>query len=577
MKDIIQDTLTQALSKLGFADQLTAPIKIDRTRDAKHGDFASNVAMLLAKPLGKSPREIAQNIIDAMVLPAQMTQVEIAGPGFINFYLKNDAQNAVIQTILNKKDNYGKSQLGQGKKVHVEFVSANPTGPLHVGHGRGAAYGSALANVLQFAGFDVYREYYVNDAGRQMDILAVSVWLRYLELFGESFTFPSNGYKGAYVKDIAAELKAQYADQFTQKSAAVFDNICADEPQGGDKEKHIDALIARAKDLLGPDFDIVHQYGLDQVLDGIKTDLADFNVHYNNWFSEKSLDVNSALARLQHNGYLYQDQGATWFKSTEFGDDKDRVVKRDNGVTTYFASDAAYLLDKISRGFKDIICLFGADHHGYIARLQALRSAYDCEEVTLTIPLVQFAILYRGGERMQMSTRSGEFVTLKHLYDEVGVDAARYFYLSRKPEQHLDFDLDLAKSQSNDNPIYYIQYAYARICSVFRQLKAKGFAYDHVLGLEHLAAIQDEHSEALLKLLATFPELAQAAAQKQEPHLIAHYCRDLAAGLHRYYNAHQILVDDEAVRQARLVLLEATQQVLHNALALLGVSAPEEM
>jgi len=586
LKNTIQTLLTQALSSLKtngiIAADVSPNIQLSRTKDPSHGDFACNLAMMLAKPAAKNPRELAQLLIDALPQHNDLEKVEIAGPGFINFFIKQSNTLSVIDTINTQAETYGLSNIGGGRKVQIEFVSANPTGPLHVGHGRGAAYGTSVASLLSAVGFDVHREYYVNDAGRQMDILTTSIWLRYLEQCGVEFTFPSNGYKGEYVKDIAEQLFAQHDKNLMHESAAVFEDIPADEPAGGDKEIHIDGLINRAKTLLGEDsYRQVFDLGLKLILDDIKDDLREFGVEFDTWFSERSLGgknlIKKAIERLQSANFIYEKDGALWFKSSEFGDEKDRVVVRDNGQSTYFASDIAYHMDKLDRGFDRVIDIWGADHHGYIPRVKAALKALGNDVNKLDVLLVQFAILYRGGEKVPMSTRSGSFVTLRELRDEVGKDAARFFYVLRKCEQHMDFDLDLAKSQSSDNPVYYIQYAHARICSVFRQIKEKQIAHDEKMGSKNLNLLTENHETALVTSLAKYPEILEKAALNEEPHQLAHFLRDLANELHTYYNAHQFIVDDEKLRNARLTLIKATRHVLHNALKLLGVSAPEKM
>ncbi len=586
MKHDIQTLLTQALSGLKTAGIIPADtdptIQVTRTKDPSHGDFATNLAMMLAKPAGKNPRELAQLLIEHLPQNTSIDRVEIAGPGFINFFVSQQDTLAVINHINTQAETYGLSNIGAGRKVQIEFVSANPTGPLHVGHGRGAAYGATVASLLSAVGFEVHREYYVNDAGRQMDILGTSVWLRYLELCDVAIPFPSNGYQGEYVKDIAANLLSQHDRNLMHPAEAVFDGIPADEPDGGDKELHIDALIDRAKTLLGDEsYEQVFDLGLNTILDDIREDLEEFGVAYDEWFSERTLTrnglVREAVERLQKAGYIYEKNGALWFKSTEFGDEKDRVVVRENGQSTYFASDIAYHMDKMERGFDRVIDIWGADHHGYIPRVKAALKALGDDVDKLDVLLVQFAILYRGGEKVPMSTRSGSFVTLRELRDEVGRDAARFFYVLRKCEQHMDFDLDLAKSQSSDNPVYYIQYAHARICSIFRQLDEKQLSHDAQLGSDNLALLTESHETELVTSLAKYPEVVEKAALNEEPHQLAHYLRDTANQLHTYYNAHQFIVDDAALRNARLNLINATRHVLHNGLELLGVSAPEAM
>ena len=488
----------------------------------------------------------------------------------------------IIAEVLEQGVTFGLSAIGQGKRILIEFVSANPTGPLHVGHGRGAAYGATLCNVLKAAGFDVNAEYYVNDAGRQMNILAVSVWLRYLELAQEPVVFPTNAYKGDYVYDIAKTLWSEHAKQYVASWAEISNALPEDEPQGGDKELYIDAMIARAISLLGQTgFDTFHRHALNTVLEDINDDLNEFGVSFDTWFSERALfedaSIEKGIQALKEGGHTFEQEGALWFKATDFGDEKDRVLVRANGQATYFASDVAYHWNKYDRGFDRVIDIFGADHHGYMTRIRSAVTALGHDENALDILLVQFANLYRGVERVQMSTRSGSFVTLRELRQEVGNDAARFFYVMRKPEQHMDFDLDLAKSESSDNPVYYIQYAHARICSVVRQLQERGLSWDKAMGLNHVSLLGEPQEEALLTLIGRYPEAVESAALLCEPHQLAYYLRELANGLHSYYNAVPLLCEDDALRCARLCLLEAVRQVVNNGLNLLGVSAPESM
>ncbi len=586
MKDQIQRVVSKALEQI-VADGILpeapqqGPI-IERARDAQHGDFASNIAMVLAKVARSKPRDLAEKIVAALPESAEVSKVEIAGPGFINFYLSPNAYYSLVPKILADGHDYGRSDLGNGMRVQVEFVSANPTGPLHVGHGRGAAYGAVVADLLQAVGYDVHREYYVNDAGRQMDILGTSVWLRYLELCDEEIKFPVNGYKGDYIWDIAATLHREHGDQYRHSAEEVFAEVPADEPQGGDKETHIDGLIVNAKRLLGDNrYRFVFELGLNTILDDIRDDLELFGVKYDEWYSERTLmesgAVNKALERLRAAGHVYEKEGALWFRSTDFGDEKDRVVERDNGQTTYFASDIAYHMDKLERGFERVIDVWGADHHGYVPRVKAALKALGSDPSKLDVLLVQFANLYRAGEKVQMSTRSGSFVTLRELRKEVGADAARFFYVMRKCEQHLDFDLDLAKSQSSDNPVYYVQYAHARVCSVLRQAAEKKISVEISEGAANLDRLTEDHELQLLKTLSRYPEVVELSAVNEEPHQLSHYLRDLANDFHTYYNAHQFLVDDEELRDARIKLILAVRQTLRNGLSLLGVSAPESM
>ena len=586
MKKTLETLISKALTTLqanGILDNTLNPtIHVERTRDSSHGDFATNIALVLAKSAKTNPRQLAQQLIEAMPANDIVSKIELAGAGFINFFIDANAQYQIISTIHQQGNQFGLSQIGSGKKVQVEFVSANPTGPLHVGHGRGAAYGSAVANLLVATGFDVHKEYYVNDAGRQMDILATSVWLRYLEACGETLVFPCNAYRGAYVRDLAQNLVSNQGKNFVHLHDIVFANLPLDETDGGDKEIYIDSLIARAKQLLGAEgYRTVFDVGLTAILEDIKEDLAEFGVTYHQWFSERSLmddgSIENALAVLRENNHLYEKDGAIWFKSSELGDEKDRVVIRDNGHYTYFASDIAYHWNKLERGFDVLIDIWGADHHGYIARVKAALTALGADENKLHVLLVQFATLWRGEEKVQMSTRSGDFVTLRELRSEVGRDAARFFSVMRRSEQHMDFDLELATSKSNENPVFYVQYAHARVCSVFRQLPEKGYIHNVELGMANLPELSAEHESVLLTTLARYPEVIERAATQYEPHLLINYLRELATDFHTYYNAHQFLVESATLRNARLNLISSVQQVLVNGLILLGISAPEAM
>ncbi len=581
IQELIENALEHLQAKGEFDLEHKPTINIERTRSKDHGDYASNVALTLAKPLQSNPRAIAEKIIAELAESSHVNKVEIAGPGFINFYLTNACRLQVLKRILNLKHDYGSSQLGADQQITVEFVSANPTGPLHVGHGRGAAFGSSLSNILKKVGYQVHAEYYVNDHGRQMDILATSVWLRYLELCGEQITFPSNGYKGEYIVDIARKVRQKFGDDFRHQQAEVYAQVCPDEPAGGDKEQHIDDLVINAKDILGTGYQKIFKKALKSILWGIENDLEDFNVFYDEWFSEKSLHdsdtIERALAKLEAGGHLYKKEGALWFNATHFGDEKDRVVMRENGLKTYFASDVAYLLNKFERGFKKSIYVFGADHHGYIPRLKAATKALGFDADQIDILLVQFAHLFKGGEKLPMSTRSGQFVTLSELVEGVGCDAARFFYVMRSHDQHLDFDMDLAKSQSNDNPVYYIQMAHARICSIFRKLEEQNMTHNVEIGHVSLELLAEEQELDLIKALSQYPEAVTKAATNYSVHSVANYLRELAQLFHSYYNAHQVQTDNENLRNARLNLCLATRYVIADGLALLGSSAPQEM
>ncbi|HUG73283.1 MAG TPA: arginine--tRNA ligase [Steroidobacteraceae bacterium] len=586
MKQAIEQLLRDALARLP-AGQLPADIPLDnlgveRTRDAGNGDFASNVAMRLAKQARKPPRELALAIVQALPAHPGIERVEIAGAGFINFFLVRAAQAEVVRRIHDAGDAYGLNASGNGLKVLVEFLSSNPTGPLHVGHGRLGAFGASVANLLAANGYAVHREYYINDAGRQVDILAASVWLRYLEALGEKFRFPANGYKGDYIREIAANLLQEAGESLLRPEGELFGNLPPDEPEGGDKEAFIDALIARARELLGVDgFAEVSQLGLKSILADMENDLTEFGVTYDRWFSEASLAgsgaIDRVLARLRKQDHVYEKDGALWFRATAFGDEKDRVVVRDNGVKTYFASDIAYHLDKRERGFDLLLDIMGSDHHGYTTRVRAGLEALGEPGESLEVLLVQFVALYRKGEKVPMSTRAGEFITLRQLRSEVGNDACRFFYVMRSHDQHLDFDLELAKSRSNENPVYYIQYAHARVASVQRQLAARGYAYDATEGLAGLATLVSPQESALLTLLGKYPEVIQQAGAQRAPHTLVQFLRELAQAFHTWYNAEQFIVEDAQLRNARIALALATQQVVKNGLALLGVSAPETM
>ena len=561
-------------------DQGHAEIILERPKQASHGDFASNLAMQLARELKTNPRQIAERLVRELPPSSHVVKAEVAGAGFINFTLTPAARTAVVAAVLAAGPGFGSVPAKTGKtarRLQVEFVSANPTGPLHVGHGRGAAYGASLASLLAFAGFEVTREYYVNDAGRQMDILAVSAWLRYLELFDELVPFPSNAYQGGYVREMAEQIKLAHGDRYVHPAEAVL--ACVP-PLGADDENldaRLDALIIAGKDLLGEDWHYIHGHVLNEQLTDCRADLEEFGVHFDVWFSERSLFetgmVERAVAALEKSGHVYLQDGARWFRSTAFGDEKDRVIQRDNGLYTYFASDIAYHLNKFERGFDKVIDVWGADHHGYISRVKGALSASGADAGRLDVTLVQFVSLFRDGQKASMSTRSGEYVTLRQLRAEVGNDACRFFYMLRKCDQALDFDLDLAKSESNDNPVYYVQYAHARICSVLAQWDGD----QALLGATDLAPLQHEREYSLCARLAEFPDLIQVAARDYAPHALAFYLKDLAGDFHSWYNAERVLVDDQPTRMARLALALATKQVLQNGLSLLGVSQPVSM
>lgn len=590
MKKLLESQLVAAIGSLRedgeFAMQDMPPLPIERSRGGDHGDFASPVALALARVLKRRPRDIADAIIARLPGDPAIERVEVAGPGFINFFLKEDALARVVAEVLGDPQRFGCSDAGAGQRIQVEFVSANPTGPLHVGHGRGAAYGAVVANLLKAVGYDVEREYYVNDAGRQMDILAVSVWLRYLEACAVSCPFPSKGYRGEYVRDNGRELQQRDGDAYLHSASAIIDGLPEDPGESGEesaREAHMDALIGRCRQLLGARFEPLFQFVLDTQVEDIRDDLGQFRVDYDRWFSERSLfdagAVDGALRQLEEAGHVYRSNGTCWFRSSAFGDEKDRVVVRENGISTYFASDIAYLRNKFERGFDHVIYVWGADHHGYVPRLKAAAQAMHIDPQRVEILLVQFAQLFRGGESVQMSTRSGQFVTLRELREEVGTDAARFFYVMRRSEQHLDFDLDLAKSQRNDNPVHYVHYAHARIASTLARAQERGMEVDFELGVANLHALSLDQERSIMSALQRFPDVVLAAARAREPHQVAFYLRELANELHGYYNLEgmRLLDEDALTRNARLSLCEAVRIVLANGLALLGVGAPDRM
>jgi len=585
MKTQIEQLVTTAIARLpGLAaagDHAAPQPEIERTRDRKHGDYACNIAMRLARPLRQKPRDIAERIVE-LIAPSDLVEsIEIAGPGFINFRLSAAAFHRELVTILERGDRYGCSNPVGGRKILVEYVSANPTGPLHVGHGRHAAYGATVANLLRATGHDVCEEYYVNDAGRQMDILTLSIWIRMLQAGGIDVAFPGNGYRGQYIRDIAAQAAQQLAGTVSPEYLHGIDALPPDAPDG-DGDVYLDAFIDLARKALGEDrFQAILDCALDSILGDIRNDMAEFGAHPDRWFSERSLvesgAVQRALDKVAAHGKTYERDGAIWFRATDYGDEKDRVVVRENGRTTYFASDIAYHLHKRERGFDTLLDILGADHHGYIARVRAGLEAMGESPDILEVELVQFVALFRGDEKQQMSTRSGEFITLRELREEVGNDAARFFFVTRSNEQHLDFDLELAKSQSNDNPVYYIQYAHARVWSVMRELQARNLQWDADNARQHLHLLTEDHEQVLMRRLARYPEILELAARQRAPQHLVHYLRELAHEFHTYYNAHRYIVDDARLRDARLLLINAVRQVIGNGLGLVGVSAPQSM
>ena len=597
MKRGLEALVASAISSLRDRGELDVesvpPIVIERARDPRHGDFACPAALGLARAVRSNPRELAARIVAALPPADDVASTSVAGPGFINFTMADGAFQRIATEIVSADGPWGRSRRFAGRRVQVEFVSVNPTGPLHVGHGRGAACGAAVANLLEAVGWEVEREYYVNDAGRQMDILTVSVWLRYLEAIdwpGRP-TFPEGGYQGGYIQDIAGELAGEHEARLGRDIGEL--------PAAADEDARLDALIAAARAALGADdYGLVADAVLAGILGGIRDDLARFGVVFDRWFSERELVSSGAVPRaleiLRERGEAYERDGALWFNAEAHGDEKDRVLVRANGQSTYFASDVAYHLDKFERGFDRIVDVWGADHHGYIARVKGAIRALGRDADAFEVLIVQLANLFRGKERVAMSTRSGEFVTLRDLIDEVGSDAARFFYVLRKSDQHLDFDLELAKSQSNENPVYYVQYAHARIASVMSRAAEQagggngggngdgarfgnGAGSGEGVGIGNVALLTEAHELGLLKALSRYPEVIESAAVACEPHQLAHYLRELATAFHSFYNAHTILADAAELRSARLTLCEATRRVIADGLRLLGAGAPTSM
>jgi len=546
----LKEEIKAAVIKAGLAEEAQIPDAVlELPKDKAHGDYATNMAMQLARVAKKPPRKIAEELVENFDKnKASIEKIEIAGPGFINFYMNNSYLTDLIPTILNAGERYGESTVGNGEKVQVEFVSANPTGDLHLGHARGAAVGDSLSNVLAKAGYDVSREYYINDAGNQINNLALSVEARYFQALGEEREMPADGYHGVDIIGIGKKLAEEHGDKFAKMS---------------DKER----------------FDAFRQYGLEYELEKLKKDLEAFRVGFDVWFSETSLyqngKIEKALEVLKEKGHIYEEDGATWFRSTTFGDDKDRVLIKQDGSFTYLLPDIAYHQDKLQRGFEKLINIWGADHHGYIPRMRAAIQALGYEGETLEVEIIQMVQLYKDGEKMKMSKRTGKAVTMRDLIDEVGLDATRYFFAMRSSDTHMDFDLDLAVSQSNENPVYYAQYAHARICSILRQAEEQGFAVDVNADFSLVAA---EKEVDLLKKLGEFPQAVAEAAQKRVPHRVTNYIFDLASAFHSFYNAEKVLDAEQKERTAaRLGLIKSVQISLKNALDLIGVSAPEKM
>ena len=564
MKQSLTEILLEALARAKSKGELkldTQPaITLETPKDKNHGDMSSTFALAMAKIEGKPPRKIAEIVLaNLQDEEGIIAKTEIAGPGFINFFLKQDRWRKTLFDIDAEAHEYGLKDIGKGERVQVEFVSANPTGPLHVGHGRGAAVGDALANLLAAVGYDVQREFYINDAGRQVGLLARSVYARYQELLGNPAEFPEDGYHGEYIKDIAVLFQAWIKKE-----------------HGNDLTKPWDFLeTSRYKN------DII-KFCIQVMLDEIKKDLEDFGVRFDVWFSESSLldskddKVNQSVEELKERGYAYVQDGALWLKSTVFGDDKDRVIKKGDGSWTYLASDIAYHRNKLARGFTQLVNIWGADHHGYIPRVQAVIQAFGHPQDSLHVLLVQLVSILRNGQPVPMSKRAGNFVTLRDVVQDVGADAARYIFLTRKTDSHLDFDLDIAKEQSRENPVYYVQYAHARIASVFREVETRNIAVP-TRDTVKIDLLDTEEEQNIIKALAKYPEMIEESALAYEPHRLTFYLQDLAGLLHNYYFKHRIITEDMARTGARLFLMKQVKTVIQSALKILGVTAPERM
>lgn len=570
VKNIIKDLIKDSLNKNFKGNDIPLNnIEVNLCKDQKFGDYSSNIAMKIASSFNEKPTAIAEKLVESLQENRKIKKVEVVKPGFINFFVSEDSKFSIVDKILKEKSDYGKNSVGNNLRVLVEFVSANPTGPLHVGHGRGAVFGDCLSNMLKESGYSVTKEYYVNDAGKQIDILVVSVLQRYHELIDNNFEFSYEDlYKGDYIWDIAAELHRNEGAKFQINSLIDYKNTS------------IDLYITKIKEVLSDKkFSYIKKLCINYVLENIKINLVEANIDFDSWFFESSLVEDKSLDRvlefLKKNNHTYSKDKALWFKSTDYNDEKDRVLIKENQDHTYLATDIAYHEKKIERKYDLSINIWGADHHGYVSRIQGAFQIFSKKKSNLKILLVQFANLYRGKEKVTMSTRSGEFVTLNQLLKEVGKDAMRFFYLTRKSDQHMDFDIELAKSNNNNNPVYYVQYAHARICSIFRQLKKEknSFSYDK----ENLINLREEEELNIINKLSSYPDVILSATKKYEPHLITNYVRELAQEVHAYYNKHQILVENNDLRNARLSLMEAAKYVFQNSAKIIGIEMPEKM
>jgi len=570
VKNIIKDLIIKSLSKIDKSSNISIEsIEVSICKDKKFGDFSSNVSMKFAHLYDLKPRDLARKIIHEIEENDNILKIEVAGPGFINFFVSKNTQFEIIEKILEDKTSFGKNKEGNNKKILIEFVSANPTGPLHVGHGRGAAFGDCLSNILKENGYEISKEYYVNDAGKQIDILTLSVLQRYHELIDNNYDFNYEDlYKGEYVWDIAAEIHRKHEKNF------FIENL------NSMKINNIDDYISSVKNILSEKkFNEVKNLAVNFIQVNIKKTLILSGINFDSWFFESSLlrdnNLKKVISFLSNNNHTYEKDNALWFKSQQIGDEKDRVLIKENKDHTYLSTDIAYHKNKVERKFNKVINIWGADHHGYIPRIKGAFNIFSKGESDLIILLVQFANLFRGKDKISMSTRSGNFVTLEQLLKEVGKDATRFFYIARKSDQHMDFDIELAKSNNSNNPVYYIQYAHARICSIFKQSIENGMQFS--FNKDYLELLSKEEEMKIIKKLSSYPDIIKKSAEKYEPHLLTNYMRELAQEIHSYYNKFQILVDDSKLRNARLALIEASRYVLKNSGRIIGINMPDKM
>ena len=579
MKDKLKKIIRSSIKEGDLIEEdliNTFEIEISQSTQSDHGDFSSNIALKISGKANIKPLKVAEIISRTIERPKWLTKIEVAPPGFINFFVDDRTKADLLMSILEQENNYGSFPTSSENSILLEFVSSNPTGPLHVGHGRHAAYGDSLAKILRKAGHTVSCEYYINDSGRQIDILVLSVLLAFINNKESLLTVPADCYQGSYISSLTEVIPKQAIAEINKLS------IPGLKVKEADEDREADALISIIKDSVGESiFEEVTASVIDKMIKIIKSDLSSFGVEFDHWFSEKTMinhsKIDMALKKLKTKKALFNKDGATWLNTTAYGDDKDRVVLRDDGRSTYFASDIAYHADKKERGFDKLINILGSDHHGYINRLKGGLASMDYNPEDLEIVLMQFVTLYRGKKKVQMSTRSGEFIPMKELYEEVGIDAARFIYVSRSYDQHLDFDLELAKEQSNLNPVYYIQYANARICSVMKEIEKKGYKNDHDLGIKNIGSLDSKHESELITMLQKYPDIIKTSAEQRAVNKLSNYLKDIAQLFHSYYGKQKFVIDEDETRNARVILLRSVSIVIKDGLSLLGVSAPSKM